>query len=102
MAKKSDEQRAQEATFACNLRDLEQIVNSLERGEVELEKSLELYERGAKLIGSCRRQLQQAEMRIEKMRIGGQGEVSLEPMADDIDDDGAGGGEAGEAGEGES
>lgn len=88
---KAKKVKQDEATFACNMRELEQIVASLEQGEVELEKSLELYERGAKLIGACRKQLQQAEMRIEKMRIGPSGEVELEAF----DEDGrAGSGEA--------
>ncbi len=86
MAKKAQNERQSEATFACNLRELEQIVAALERGEVELEKSLELYERGAALIGCCRKQLQQAEMRIEKMQIGKQG-VSLEAVEEEGGDD---------------
>jgi exodeoxyribonuclease VII small subunit len=87
MAKKNPQQENSEATFACNLRELEQIVAALERGEVELEKSLELYERGAQLLKACRNQLHQAEMRIEKMSLQGPDGVSLQPMADADDDD---------------
>ena len=92
---KAKKVKRDEATFDCNMRELEQIVASLEQGEVELEKSLELYERGAKLIGACRKQLQQAEMRIEKMRIGPSGEVELEAFDED-------GGEGAAAGAGEA
>jgi exodeoxyribonuclease VII small subunit len=59
------------ASFESNLKRLEQIVAGLEKGDVELEASLKLYEEGAKLIDLCRKQLAEAETRIEKIRPKG-------------------------------
>ena len=47
------------------LDDLEQIVEVLEEGKMSLEESLELYERGMKLVALCQGRLQSAEKRIE-------------------------------------
>jgi exodeoxyribonuclease VII small subunit len=57
---------------------LEKIVRELERGELPLEKSLELFERGVKLSRECQERLQEAERRIEVLlqRDGGEGRSS--------------------------
>jgi len=47
------------------LDDLEQIVEVLEEGKMSLEDSLELYEKGMKLVCLCQSRLQNAEKRIE-------------------------------------
>lgn len=47
------------------LDDLEQIVEVLEEGKMSLEESLELYEKGMKLVGLCQSRLQNAQKRIE-------------------------------------
>jgi exodeoxyribonuclease VII small subunit len=57
--------------FEANIKRLEQMVAGLEKGDVELEASLKLYEEGAKLIEQCRKQLAEAETRIEKIRPKG-------------------------------
>lgn len=44
---------------------LEKIVQELEQGEVPLEKSLTLFEEGMKLSGSCRKELEEAEGKVE-------------------------------------
>ena len=64
MAKKTESK----AGFEAGIKRLERIVGELERGDIELEKSLKLYEEGAKLIDLCRKQLADAETRIEKLR----------------------------------
>ena len=46
---------------------LSEIVGSIESGEIELEASLEQYERGMGLIKHCRSILEKAEKRIEKI-----------------------------------
>ncbi|MBN2583575.1 MAG: exodeoxyribonuclease VII small subunit [Planctomycetes bacterium] len=65
--------------FEANIKRLEQIVAGLEKGDVELDKSLKLYEEGAKLIELCRKQLAEAETRIEKIRPKGDG-LESEPF----------------------
>ena len=47
---------------------LEQVVGSLERGEVPLDQSIALYERGAKLKARCAEMLKDAEEKVELIR----------------------------------
>ena len=56
---------AQNQNFESSLAALEKIVRELERGELPLEKSLELFERGVRLSRECQERLQEAERRIE-------------------------------------
>ncbi len=49
------------------LNDLEQIVSYLEDGKLTLEESLELFEKGVKLVRLCRSKLDMAEQRIESL-----------------------------------
>jgi exodeoxyribonuclease VII small subunit len=51
--------------FEESLQRLEKIVADLERGEVSLEKSLTLFEEGMQLSGQCRKELEQAEGKVE-------------------------------------
>jgi len=68
-------------SFEKALAELEKIVQALESGEVELEKSVALYERGEKLKARCETLLRQAEERVEKVKANAQGEAQgLEPF----------------------
>ena len=53
------------AKFEDCLQRLEKIVQELEKGEVPLEKSLTLFEEGMQLSGTCRKELEQAEGKVE-------------------------------------
>jgi exodeoxyribonuclease VII small subunit len=55
------------------MRQLEATVTDLERGDITLEKSIELYERGEALKKRCETLLREAEMRIEKITLGADG-----------------------------
>lgn len=55
---------ADDLTFGAALSELEQIVRSLESGQLELEESLERYERGVALLNACQRKLDGAQQRI--------------------------------------
>ena len=57
--------KQEETSLEEALDDLEQIVEVLEEGKMSLEESLELYERGMKLVSHCQGRLQSAEKRIE-------------------------------------
>ena len=57
-----------ELTFEENLKELENIVENLESGEVDLEKSVELYEKGMKLKNLCDIKLKKIEMQIKKIK----------------------------------
>ncbi len=62
-----------EMTFERALKELESIVGRLERGDVELEESITIYERGEALRDHCDRLLKQAEAKVEKLTIGADG-----------------------------
>lgn len=59
--------------FEDALKELEAIVSQLESGQVSLDKSIELYERGEKLKAHCEALLKSAEARIEKISLGNDG-----------------------------
>ena len=68
---KNNEQQAK--SFEASLEALEQIVHELERGDLPLEKSLELFEQGIHLSRQCQERLSQAERRIEVLLRDNQG-----------------------------
>jgi exodeoxyribonuclease VII small subunit len=73
-----------EMTFERALKELESIVSRLERGDVELEESIAIYERGEVLRNHCDQLLRQAEAKVEKLTIGGDGTPKgLEPLDED-------------------
>jgi exodeoxyribonuclease VII small subunit len=55
-------------TFEEAMAALEQVVGALERGEVPLEQSIALYERGAALKAYCATKLRDAEEKVEMIR----------------------------------
>ena len=68
-------------SFERALKELEAIVNRLERGDVELEESIAIYERGEKLRDHCDRLLKQAEAKVEKLTFAADGSPSgTEPL----------------------
>ena len=58
-----------ELTFEENLKKLEDIVDKLESGEINLEKSVELYEKGMILKNNCEEKLKKVELQIKKIKI---------------------------------
>ena len=69
-------------TFEAALEELETIVGKMESGEVALDESLSLYERGTFLIGHCQGRLDSAEKQIQKLTSKGGG-VASEPLGED-------------------
>lgn len=63
-------------TFEQALKALEAVVHQLERGEVPLDESIDLYERGEKLRAICQARLDAAQARIEKIVTGPDGAAS--------------------------
>ena len=67
--------------FEAALKELETIVAKLERGEVGLEESISIYERGEALKSHCEILLKKAELRIEKVIVGADGKAKgVEPL----------------------
>ena len=61
------------------LQRLEKIVEELEKGEVPLEKSLTLFEEGMQLSGACRKELEEAEGKVEIL-LKQTGKLQAEPF----------------------
>jgi len=51
--------------FEAGLEELERVVKELEKGDLPLEQSLSLFESGMRLSAECKRQLEEAESRVE-------------------------------------
>jgi len=66
-------------TFETHLAELEEVVRQLETGDLPLEQSLELFEKGTRLSESCRKQLEDAESRVEVLLRRGE-QVRVEPL----------------------
>ncbi len=64
-----------ELTFEDALRQLEKIVAELESGQAPLEKSLDLYQRGAELKALCEARLEAARLQVEKISLSKTGAV---------------------------
>ena len=71
---------AKKVTFEQQLQRLEEIVASLEKGDVPLADSLALFEEGTKLIAACTKQLDQAEQRVVKLMKGPGGAPVEQPF----------------------
>lgn len=73
-------------SFEFALKELEQIVTRLERGDVDLEQSIEIYERGEALRAHCDQLLRRAEAKVERITLNAQGQASgtvpLDPAPD--------------------
>jgi exodeoxyribonuclease VII small subunit len=70
-------------TFEKALAELEQIVRSLEGGNVPLEESITIYARGEALKAHCDRLLKVAEAKVDKIRLDSEGRpAGTEPLPD--------------------
>lgn len=71
-------------SFEQALGALEKIVDDLEKGDVPLDKSIKIYERGEALKAHCDRLLKAAEDKVEKIRLSREGKpVGIEPLDGD-------------------
>lgn len=90
-AKKKNEQDggegAQPARFEEALRELEELVEALEQGDLTLEESLARFERGVALARECRDSLAAAEQRVQVLLADDKGNESLAPFATDADNE---------------
>ena len=68
------------ANFEAQLASLERIVRELERGDLPLERSLELFEQGVRLSRECQERLNEAERRVEVLLRDGEGRPYVAPL----------------------
>lgn len=67
--------------FEAGLDELEKIVKEMESSDLPLERALELFEKGVSLSDQCRKQLEEAELKVEKL-IERSGETTAVPLED--------------------
>ena len=67
--------------FESALKNLEQLVSSMENGELSLEDSLKAFEKGIKLARQCQEKLSKAELQVQKL-IEEDGELKTTPLKD--------------------
>lgn len=100
------DQKAEEKTgrpvagmsFEEALAELEGVVDALERGDVPLERSIDLYERGEALREVCEKRLKDAQMRVDRIVAGPDGEATGTEPLDRQPADKSGGASVGEPG----
>jgi len=73
-----------EIKFEKAMTRLENIIEELERGDLDIDKSLEIFEEGIKMSRLCSKKLSEAEAKIEKLSKGKKGDLITElfPMDD--------------------
>ena len=70
-----------ELSFEAAMAELEKVVGQLERGDVALEDSIKLYERGAELKKRCETKLKEAEEKVAAITLDGDGNpTGLKPV----------------------
>ena len=67
-----------EIKFEKAMTRLENIVEELERGDLDIDKSLEIFEEGIKMSRLCSKKLNEAEAKIEKLSKGKKGDLITE------------------------
>ena len=77
-----------EVKFEKAILRLEKIVDDLETGELDIDKSLEIFEEGIKMSRVCSKKLSEAEAKIEKLTRDQKGELVAElfPVEDEEND----------------
>lgn len=73
----------QNKTFEASMQRLEQIVRAMERGDVELEESLKLFQEGAELIRNCGKLLEDAQLQVRKIMTAPDGSPVEEVFQDE-------------------
>ena len=63
----------QNQTFEQSMQRLEQIVRTMEQGDVALEDSLKLFQEGTELVRSCGKLLEEAQLQVKKIMTAADG-----------------------------
>lgn len=69
-----------EKAFEEALKELEEIVNRLEQGEIPLDEALQLFEQGVKLSRLCHTKLDEAQKRVEVLLKDEAGKMTARPF----------------------
>jgi exodeoxyribonuclease VII small subunit len=71
------EEKSAPLNFETSLEELERVVKELEKGDLPLERSLQLFETGTRLSSECKKLLEEAETRVEILSKRGQEMVAV-------------------------
>lgn len=71
-------------TFEESMSRLEQIVRSMERGDVALEESLTLFQEGTELVRNCQKLLDEAQLQVKKIMTAPDGSPVEEDFRDEF------------------
>ncbi len=71
-------------SFEDALAELEKIVQRLEAGDVALEDSIRIYERGASLKAHCEAKLKAAQLKVEQIVVGPDGKPKTQPFGEAV------------------
>jgi exodeoxyribonuclease VII small subunit len=86
---------AKSRKFEEEIKDLEDIVARLDAGELGLEESITVFERGVALVRSLNRRLDEIERKVEVLTKDAQGELKSAPLKEGENDTGSSGGQTG-------
>ena len=75
---------SQNTSFEQNMARLEQIVRAMERGDVPLEESLNLFREGTELVRSCNQLLENAQLQVKKILTAPDGSPVEEDFPHDL------------------
>ena len=84
--KGKSEKEKKEPSFETALKRLEKVVEDLEKPEVTLDESLELFEEGKRLSAQCQRQLTAVEQRVSELTTDEQGKPTLREFEGEVED----------------
>ena len=86
MSKKIDYHKIQDLDFEEAMDQLNKIIQGLETGEVKLSESVDKFELGSELAKHCKKLLDDAETRINAIKIDGAGDIISEQKIDNSDE----------------
>ena len=86
MSKKIDYHKIQDLDFEEAMDQLNEIIQGLETGEVKLSESVDKFELGSELAKHCKKLLDNAETRINAIKIDGVGDIISEQKIDNSDE----------------
>tara|TARA_Y100001936_G_C16055745_1_gene660871 strand:+ start:1156 stop:1425 length:270 start_codon:yes stop_codon:yes gene_type:complete len=86
MNKKIDHNKIQDLDFEDAMDQLNKIIQGLESGEVKLSESVEKFELGSELAKHCKKLLDDAETRINSIKIDKMGDIIAEQEIDNSDE----------------
>tara|TARA_B100002019_G_scaffold17414_1_gene13671 strand:- start:569 stop:838 length:270 start_codon:yes stop_codon:yes gene_type:complete len=86
MSKKIDYHKIKDLDFEEAMDQLNEIIQGLESGEVKLSESVDKFELGSELAKHCKKLLDDAETRINAIKIDGLGDIISEQKIDNSDE----------------